>query len=96
MNATAGTARAFARSVRDVIDWRGQTRHVLDGGSDFALPPVALFWGARDTVLPIAHAIATSSFLGGAPLTRFVSALECFLNAPIPVTAGAARARSAA
>jgi hypothetical protein len=29
-------------SVRDVIDWRGQHRHLLDGGSDLiALPPVA-------------------------------------------------------
>jgi pimeloyl-ACP methyl ester carboxylesterase len=101
MNATAGTARAFARSVRDVIDWRGQHRHVLDGGSDFApLPPVALFWGERDPVLPIAHAIAAASLLGGAPLARFpgcghfphrqepaafVNALERFLGAPIPI-----------
>jgi pimeloyl-ACP methyl ester carboxylesterase len=46
MNAKAGTARAFARSVRDVIDWRGQHRHLLDGGGEVALPPVAVFWGA--------------------------------------------------
>jgi len=99
MNATAGTARAFARSVRDVIDWRGQYRHVLDGGSEIApLPPVALFWGERDPVIPITHATATASLLGGAPLTRFpgcghfphhqkpadfVHALEAFLSAPI-------------
>jgi pimeloyl-ACP methyl ester carboxylesterase len=99
MNATAGTARAFARSVRDVIDWRGQHRHVRDGGGQLApLPPVALFWGERDPVIPIAHAIAASSLLGGAPLTRFpgcghfphrekatefARALEAFLNAPV-------------
>jgi pimeloyl-ACP methyl ester carboxylesterase len=99
MNATAGTARAFARSVRDVIDWHGQHRHVLDGGSAFApLPPVALFWGERDPVIPITHATATASLLGGAPLARFpgcghfphrqkpadfVQALETFLNAPV-------------
>jgi len=109
MNATAGTARAFARSVRDVIDWRGQHRHVLDGGSDLApLPPIALFWGERDPVIPIAHAAATASLLGGAPLTRFaecghfphrqkprdfVHALEAFLNAPV---VRVAEARSAA
>lgn len=46
MNATAGTARAFARSVRDVIDWRGQHRHLRDGAGEVAvLPPVALFGG---------------------------------------------------
>ena len=109
MNAIAGTARAFARSVRDVIDWRGQHRHVLDGGSALApLPPVALFWGDRDPVIPIAHAQATASLLGGAPLTRFANCghfphrqkpldfahgLEAFLDAPVT---GAADARSAA
>jgi pimeloyl-ACP methyl ester carboxylesterase len=103
MNATAGTARAFARSVRDVIDWRGQHRHVLDGASRLAaLPPVALFWGERDRVIPIAHATETASLLGGALLTRFagcghfphrqeperfVGALEAFLNAPVAPTA---------
>ena len=109
MNATAGTARAFARSVRDVIDWRGQHRHLRDGGKELAaLPPVALFWGERDPVIPIAHATETASLLGGAPLTRFagcghfphrhepagfVHALEAFLNAPV---APAARLQSAA
>ncbi|MGO8998792.1 MAG: alpha/beta fold hydrolase [Polyangiaceae bacterium] len=99
MNATAGTARALARSVRDVISWRGQHRHVRDGGSDLAsLPPVGLFWGDRDPVIPISHATATASFLGKAPLIRFpgcghfphrqkptdfAGALEAFLNAPV-------------
>jgi pimeloyl-ACP methyl ester carboxylesterase len=98
MNATAGTARAFARSVRDVIDWRGQHRHVLDGAGELGpLPPVALFWGDRDPVIPIAHATASASLLGGAPITRFpgcghfphrerpaefAAALEAFLGAP--------------
>jgi pimeloyl-ACP methyl ester carboxylesterase len=108
MNAIAGTARAFARSVRDVIDLRGQHRHLLDGGSELPLPPVALFWGDRDPIIPIAHATATASLLGGASLTRFpgcghfphrqkptefVHALEAFLSAPI---VEAREARSAA
>jgi pimeloyl-ACP methyl ester carboxylesterase len=99
MNATAGTARAFARSVRDVIDWHGQHRHVREGGRRLAnLPPVALFWGERDTVIPIAHATRVKPLLGGASLTRFagcghfphrqepvlfVHALEGFLRAPL-------------
>jgi pimeloyl-ACP methyl ester carboxylesterase len=96
MNAMPGTARAFARSVRDVIDWRGQHRHVRDRKlAD--LPPVALFWGERDPVIPITHATETMSVLGGASLTRFAAcghfphrqdpaafagALEDFLRAP--------------
>jgi pimeloyl-ACP methyl ester carboxylesterase len=96
---TRSEESAVARSVRDVIDWRGQYRHVLDGASGLApLPPVALLWGERDPVIPITHATATASLLGGAPLTRFpgcghfphrqkptdfVHALEAFLNAPI-------------
>jgi hypothetical protein len=26
MNVQAGSARAFARTVRDIVDWRGQRR----------------------------------------------------------------------
>ncbi len=97
MNGTAGTARAFARSVRDVIDWRGQHRHVLDGGRGLSLPPVGLFWGDRDPIIPMSHATETASLLGGAPIAAFagcghfphrqepegfVKALEAFLRAP--------------
>jgi pimeloyl-ACP methyl ester carboxylesterase len=98
INATPGTARAFARSVRDVIDWRGQHRHFLDRIHEIAeLPPIALFWGERDTVIPFAHAIEATSVIEGATLTRFtgcghfphrqdperfVRCLEAFLDAP--------------
>ena len=72
INAMPGTARAFARSVRDVIDWRGQHRHFLDGAHEIAdLPPIALFWGEDDTLIPIAHATDTVAVLEGAVLTRF-------------------------
>ena len=99
MNATAGTARAFARSVRDVIDWRGQHRHLLDGAGQLgSLPPIALFWGERDRVIPITHATEAASLLGGVELARFpgcghfphrqeparfAEALEAFVSAPV-------------
>ncbi len=99
INSIPGTARAFARSVRDVIDWRGQHRHFLDGAQQVAdLPPIALFWGEEDTLIPIAHATETLSVLDGATLTRFpgcghfphrqaperfVRALEAFVDAPL-------------
>lgn len=98
INAIPGTARAFSRSVRDVIDWRGQFRHFLDRASEVGdLPPIALFWGECDTVIPIAHGIATAAVIEGATLTRFagcghfphrqepelfVRALADFLDAP--------------
>jgi len=99
INAMPGTARAFARSVRDVIDWRGQHRHFLDRAYEVGdLPPVRLFWGERDTLIPIAHAVEAISVIEGATLTRFagcghfphrqeperfVRELEDFLDAPL-------------
>lgn len=70
VNARPGTARAFARTVRDVIDWRGQTRHFLDRAHEIQVfPPVALFWGSEDRVIPHAQAIATMQIMSGAELT---------------------------
>jgi pimeloyl-ACP methyl ester carboxylesterase len=99
MNSLPGTARAFARSVRDVIDWRGQQRSVSRRLHEFRqTPPVALFWGDRDPVLPFAHATHAASLFDGAMLHRFpgcghfphrqapeafASALEAFLDAPL-------------
>jgi len=72
VNAVPGTARAFARTVADVIDWTGQTRHFLDRADEIErFPAVALFWGARDRVIPHAHAESTLKVLRGATLTTF-------------------------
>jgi pimeloyl-ACP methyl ester carboxylesterase len=59
MNARKGSARAFARTVRDVIDWRGQRRMFFERAHEIAnLPPVLICWGDRDRVIPIDHGIA--------------------------------------
>lgn len=72
INARPGTARAFARTVRDVIDWRGQRRHFLDHGHQIRrLPPIALFWGSCDRIIPHAQVDATMQILRGAELTTF-------------------------
>ncbi|MCC6524943.1 MAG: alpha/beta fold hydrolase, partial [Polyangiaceae bacterium] len=56
MNDRPGSARALARTVRDVIDLGGQHRHFLDRAGEIeALPPIAVFWGDRDPVIPIEH-----------------------------------------
>lgn len=73
VNALPGTARAFARTVRDVISWRGQTRHFLDRARDIrSLPPIELFWGDADRVIPHAQAVKTLEVMRGAQLTSFV------------------------
>jgi pimeloyl-ACP methyl ester carboxylesterase len=71
MNARGGSARAFARTVRDIIDWRGQRRSFLERPPDLALPPMAVFWGDRDAVIPISHAKRLSQSLDGVRLTVF-------------------------
>jgi pimeloyl-ACP methyl ester carboxylesterase len=63
-NSHPGTARAFARTLRDVIDWRGQRRHLLQRIREVTeLPPIALFWGDRDRVIPIRHGQALCATL---------------------------------
>ena len=68
----AGTARAFSRTVRDVIRWRGQTRNLFDRiGEVVDLPPLRLFWGARDSILPISQGVAVAERLESCELVRF-------------------------
>lgn len=98
MNAQRGTARAFSRTVRDVINFRGQTRHFLQRVGELgSLPPIAVFWGDRDTVIPSEHGRAASERMNGGVFEvfegaghyvheerpeAFVTALRAFLDAP--------------
>jgi pimeloyl-ACP methyl ester carboxylesterase len=91
-----GSARAFSRTVRDVIRWRGQTRNLFDRIAEIdEPPPMRLFWGARDTILPISQGAAIAGLLENCELIRFekgghfvhweepeavASALRAFLN----------------
>jgi pimeloyl-ACP methyl ester carboxylesterase len=71
MNSRPGTARAFARTVRGLMNWTGQRhsfyRHAHEI-SDF--PPIALLWGDRDGVLPIAHGKTLALGMVGVQLTE--------------------------
>lgn len=70
VNGRSGTARAFARTIRDVIGWHGQKRHFLDRAHEIEqFPPIRLFWGTHDPVIPHAQAVATLQVLRGATLT---------------------------
>jgi pimeloyl-ACP methyl ester carboxylesterase len=74
-NTSPGTARAFARTVRDVINWRGQRRHFMDRARDAqVLPALALFWGDHDRIIPIEHGEALCSSIDGCTLHRFAGA----------------------
>src|SRR5450432_468477 len=72
MNDTPGSARAFARTVRDVIDWRGQRRTFFQRAHEVAeLPPIAIFWGDRDAIIPIAQGRAFVDAVEGVVLKQF-------------------------
>ena len=72
MNDAPGSARVFARTLRDVIDWRGQRRTFFQGAHELVeLPPIAVCWGDRDTTIPAAHGRAFSEFVEGVVLRQF-------------------------
>ena len=61
-----GTARAFARTVSDLVDWHGQRHSFFHRAADIAeLPPIAVLWGDCDGVLPIEHGRAFARAVRG-------------------------------
>ncbi|MFM2418223.1 MAG: hypothetical protein RL385_2946 [Pseudomonadota bacterium] len=72
MNALPGTARAFSRMVRDVIDWRGQTR-MFDqrAGEIREFPALAVFWGEDDKLIPVAQGRAFAARMRGVSFRAF-------------------------
>lgn len=72
MNAMPGSARAFARTVRDIIDWRGQRRAFYDRVQEvMQLPPIAVLWGLRDRIIPAHHGQALAASLEGVVFVPF-------------------------
>lgn len=72
MNSRPGTARALARTARGIAGLGGQRRHFLDQAHAVArLPPIAMYWGSRDPIIPVSHGRATLSILRDASLTVF-------------------------
>lgn len=93
-----GAARAFARTVRDLVDWRGQRRTFSGGAHDIAsLPAIAVISGDRDRVIPVKHAEALARLVEGVQVTllngcghflhyeqpdAFARIVSAFLDAP--------------
>ena len=97
MNGRPGSARALHRTIRSVVNLRGQSHHFLDYADRLpALPPIAAFWGMKDPIIPVHHAYAIENLLEGVTLRQFScghyphreiphafsSALERFLEEP--------------
>jgi len=72
INGAPGSGRALTRTVRGVIGLRGQHRHFTDRLHEVEeIPPVALYWGDRDRILPFKHAQRAGELLRGVSVTRF-------------------------
>jgi pimeloyl-ACP methyl ester carboxylesterase len=96
------TARsAFIRTLRSVVDWRGQVVTMLDRSYLVRGMPTLLMWGARDSVLPVGHAHKAQAAMPGSRLeifedaghfpfrsdpARFVGLLEDFCASTEPST----------
>lgn len=96
------TARsAFIRTLRAVVDWRGQVVTMLDRCYLAKGMPTMLVWGSHDRVLPVGHAFRAHAAMPGSRLEifdgaghfpfhaepeRFVSLLEDFLATTSPAS----------
>jgi pimeloyl-ACP methyl ester carboxylesterase len=90
---------AFARTLRAVVDWRGQVVTMLDRCYLTESVPVQLIWGSQDSVIPVSHAHLAHSAMPGSQLElfdgsghfpfhddpdRFVEVVERFIDATEP------------
>ncbi|MGW2340448.1 alpha/beta fold hydrolase [Streptomyces sp. NPDC001661] len=65
---------AFTRTLRAVVDWRGQVVTMLDRCYLARGVPTLLVWGDRDSVLPVAHAYTAHEAMPGSRLEIFAGA----------------------
>ncbi|MGM0575986.1 MAG: alpha/beta fold hydrolase [Myxococcota bacterium] len=66
------TARAFHRSVTGVINVLGQHQQTLPRARELTYtPPIALFWGRHDPIIPMRHGRDTVACSAGVSLTSY-------------------------
>jgi pimeloyl-ACP methyl ester carboxylesterase len=70
----ATSRRAFVRTLRSVVDWRGQAITMLDRCYLTRGMPTLLLWGARDAVIPFHHAQIAHAAMPGSRLEVFEQA----------------------
>ncbi|CAM4337645.1 4,5:9,10-diseco-3-hydroxy-5,9, 17-trioxoandrosta-1(10),2-diene-4-oate hydrolase [Mycobacterium basiliense] len=64
---------AFTRTLRAVVDWRGQIVTMLDRCYLTQAIPVLIIWGGRDVVVPVRHALMAHAAMPGSQLEIFES-----------------------
>jgi pimeloyl-ACP methyl ester carboxylesterase len=62
---------AFTRTLRAVVDWRGQVVTMLDRCYLTESVPVQLIWGDQDAVIPVGHAHLAHAAMPGSRLEIF-------------------------
>ncbi|BAV42225.1 alpha/beta fold hydrolase [Mycobacterium ulcerans] len=62
---------AFTRTLRAVVDWRGQIVTMLDRCYLTQAIPVQIIWGSRDAVVPVRHAEMAHAAMPGSKLEVF-------------------------
>jgi len=71
-NSVPGTDRAFQRSVEGVINIFGQYMQMTQRSDEILeMPPVALFWGKDDPVIPIRHGREIIKYSEGVTLKTY-------------------------
>lgn len=90
---------AFSRTLRAVVDWRGQVVTMLDRCYLTKSVPVQLIWGEDDSVIPVSHASMAHAAMPGSRLEifeeaghfpfhdqpdRFVEVVERFIDSTEP------------
>jgi pimeloyl-ACP methyl ester carboxylesterase len=63
--------RAILRTLRSVVDWRGQVVTMLDRAYLAESIPTLLIWGERDAIIPVDHARLAHALLPGSRLVVF-------------------------
>jgi pimeloyl-ACP methyl ester carboxylesterase len=72
LNTRPGSALAFARTVRDIANWRGQRRLFYQRAHEVSeLPPIAVLWGERDRMIPSKHGTELAKKIAGVTLEVF-------------------------
>ena len=62
---------AFSRTLRAVVDWRGQIVTMLDRCYLTESVPVQIIWGTKDAVVPVRHAKMAHAAMPGSRLEIF-------------------------
>jgi len=99
---------AFSRTLRAVVDWRGQIVTMLDRCYLTEAIPVQIIWGTKDVVVPVRHALMAHAAMPGSRLeifegsghfpfhddpARFIEVVERFIDTTEPAEYDQAKLR---